>query len=552
MVCAYCASNNIVTIQGQGFCVNCGKAQSAAGPVKVAGVTIKPAFAKLASQPLGGALKLEPRLDQSAPPKSATPTIVKNSPTTERSVSITTSPAISRHKSSRSSEAVTTEKPAITRARSIAKPVSETKLVASTQTAPKHHLSDLRRSTPTKAASAGSKPAALVAVAIKSAAPAQKPPLPSTVSARGPASSVAPSQDAAKARRPSKRRNKAGRKTDRKAQPKSRPIKSPPIVTTNALFSGLLAAGIAAGLYLMIHTSRAASLGGYLHYLAGRGLHLKLMLAALTPAAVVALGLVLALWLWQRASTIYTLSRAYDHRPIDRKAAYQAGFNAGGALSLLTGLGLLVGVTWLAVVVLVIRSISGLPLAYWLVSALGVVASFALVLVGLWLLTVLTLGAYLVVLSGQKLTRSLRQAVTIATREYAYAAGTALGLILLASIALAVTAASFVALSGGGLHLAPTAVALGGALVAGALFGWLASFSIKHWTRRYRQSTADVFGSHKLALYRAGRSPQPISRTGIVITLAWWLGLAAGAGLLLWHWQVDPTGLLAKLAAVIY
>jgi len=332
----------------------------------------------------------------------------------------------------------------------------------------------------------------------------------------------------------------------------TKPLKSPVTALINASFSGFLAGGLALGAYLAIHASRASTPGGFFHYLATRGSHLKLMLVALSPAVVVALGLLAAIWLWLRAGTIYTTSRLYDHRPVDRKVAYKAGFNALGGLMTLAVIELVVAALWTAGLVGVIKGVGSLSLVYWETSAVGVAASFGLVLIGLWLLASLSLTAYLIVLSGQSLSKSLRQASQLVTRDYAYTAGTGLGLLFVATAVLLITIASFVGLNGSTLNLPIWLSALGGGIVAAVVYGLLANFSLRHWTKRYRQSTARVYGPDQTVLYLAGRHPKPISRTGISITIIWWLAIGIGGAILLWHLRLDPTGLFKKLAADIY
>ncbi len=470
MVCPYCASNNIITIKGAGFCVNCGHS--------------------LAKLP-----------DGSAPAASSLP--IKVAKFAKAMAAPAPTPKIqikSRHQVTSQSAAVA-------------------------QAAPRsRRVLDLSAPRPTKAAKVAPAP-------------------PKTRHPAKPVEAVHP--PAGKSADPVHHEHPHQRSA-------VKPLHRSHIISASTLASGLLAAAIVIKSYLVVHTSRAASLGGFMHYLATRSTHTKLVLAALLPPVVVAALSVIALWLWLRASAIYAASRLHDHRPVNHSAANRVGLNVLGGLMSLAATGSVVAAIWSVALAAAIKSLGTLSLGNWQLAAIGVATSFAMVLIGLWLVAALTLAGYVLVLSGRSFFRSIGDGLRLASRDYVNNAATALGLGLTLVILVTVITTSFVGLSRASRQLQPWVIASLGGLLAAGLMGWFSQFALNHWVRRYRLSTGRVFGPKQPTLYLAGRQPRPNSRLGLTLVALWWLAIAGGGGWLLWHYRVDPTSLLNRLAANIY
>ena len=323
------------------------------------------------------------------------------------------------------------------------------------------------------------------------------------------------------------------------------------VVKLSHITAGVLTGGLAAASFELIHKSQAASLGGWFHFLATRSLHTRLLSAAVAPAVIVGLASLVALWLWLRGSAIFAGSKVKDARPIPANLARRAGLNALASLSLLAGLSVVLLVAWSVGLILAIKYIGHLSFSYWQLASLGVTTSFIMVLIGLWIAAIITTAGYMVVLSGQKLMRSLSQAAKLASANYAYTAGTALWMMMCLAAAATISTASFIALSIHRLNLPLWLVVVGGSLITALLAAWLSAYSLKHWLNRYRQDSEATF-KDSVSLYWAGRRPKPVSKVGVSLSVAWWLAVAIVGSLIIWHFKLDPTNLFNKLSADIY
>lgn len=506
MVCPYCASSNIITIQGQGYCVNCGHSLDINAAKTKA---LKPSGKTESKQTLKPIIQAatKPTIKIEASSKSSVKPVAKLAPT------------ISKHSTTNN----------------LSEPVK--KPTSAPATGPLH-MNDLSPAKP-KSTTKPLKPAITAAtVAIKPmVAPTPKAKLPE------------PKPKSPRVKRSTKRRLAADQRQQSRPPKPSRRAAS---AFSYSFFSGLVASALASISYLTIRASHASSMGNFFHILATSGAHAKIMGAALAPIVFVILAGLGIVWLWLGASTGYASSKRYDNRPIGASVAYRAGFNATADVVGFTFLGLLSGLVWLSVLVLAIKYLGHLSLVYWQLAALGVAASFVLVLVGLWLLAGFTLATYIAVLSGQSFGKSLAQGFTLAHKDYAYAAGTGLGLVIILGTIKIVTVFAYVGFD----HLLPRApswlIAMLGAVVIGLLIGWYVELALEHWLRRYRIAAIRVFGQDKSALYLAGRHPRPMKPKAVAIVVVWWLGVAIASAWILWHFQVNPTSLLNKLALNIY
>lgn len=489
MVCPYCASTNIITIKGQGFCVNCGHAVPKPGQTETAAAKSLPKIATISHFGDKARVKLPEQRAKAIP--------------------------------------VT--------ARVAVKPKSAPKQVKS--------ISDITRQRPKpRLKLAAIAPAAVAPVVVVKPLPAPMTPAKPFVSP------VLPVHDPNHVIRAAKTKRLHHQvKSDKK--PRNHKTR---IVLASNLLSAVLAGGFAVAVYLVIHKSAVATPGELFHFLATRSLHTRRLLGASLPAGAVAMGGAALAWLWLRASAIFASSKISDGRPVSARVARRSGFNSLGALSALIGVALVLVIAWTTGLIMAIRLISHLSLGNNQLAAIGVAVSFVMVLVGLWFAAILATCAYMVVLSGQKLSKCLGQSIKLASRNYAYTAGTALWLgLCLGAIGVAATAVFIIlSLTRFGLPLWVIASA-SGVIVAIKIF-WFSHYSLGHWSKRYRRSTQLSYGESKLALYWAGRHARPISKAGVSLSIIWWLVVAIGGSLLLWHAKVDPTNLFNKLSADIY